>query len=107
MVNVCSLQLNYGCYETVSLEFMAIEVLNIPNISVWREGGLSLKGPGPDIYSEVGMNQQSGSEESCIWRRWAEATLSASGGFCILGSKKLLSCLLGSPGSHFSWTETP
>jgi hypothetical protein len=45
---------------------MAIEVLNIPNISVWREGGLSLKGPGPDIYSEVGMNQQSCSEESCI-----------------------------------------
>lgn len=41
VVNVCSLQLNYGCYETVSLEFMAIEVLNIPNIAVWTEGALS------------------------------------------------------------------
>lgn len=66
VVNVCSLQLNYGCYETVCKEFMATEVLNIPNIAVWTEGSLSLKGPGPDIYSEFGMNQQSGSEESCI-----------------------------------------
>lgn len=58
MVNVCSLQLNYGCYETVSKEFMATEVLNIPNIAVWTEGSLSLKGLGPDIYFGVGMNQQ-------------------------------------------------
>lgn len=37
---------------------MATEVLNIPNIAVWTEGSLSLKGLGPDIYFGVGMNQQ-------------------------------------------------
>lgn len=108
VVNVCSLQLNYGCYETVCKEFMATEVLNIPNIAVWTEGSLSLKGPGPDIYSEFGMNQHQVLKKAVSredgWRPlWARLVVCASWRMNV----KWPSRLLGSSDSYFSWTETP